>query len=292
LHVEALPVMRSPTLLGRPLSLAALLCATLGACTITTAPERPAGAVPLAPPAVYARWWAMTEACSGVTGPLAAVSFWQVPGVSSFDRDGKSVLGYWTTAGNQIVLAGKAALDGGNVRHEMLHALVRVGGHPRDQFLGKCAGVVDCGTDCIADAGPPPPADPAAPLVSPRQFEISVAVVPERPSRAVDDGQFSVTVSVRNPQQRSVVARLGTTNIQAWSFQFELVGENGAGIVGNEIVLDASTVTFAAGETKRQVFDFSIGSSFAPRRVPPGAYTVRGAYGVQFTLPVALTVGP
>jgi hypothetical protein len=284
--------MRLSLLPVRPIGIAAALCATLATCTLTTAPERPAGAVPLTPPAVYARWWAMTESCSGMTGSLAAVSFWQVPGVSSFTRGDKSVLGYWTTAGNQIVLAGNAALDGGNVRHEMLHALLRVGGHPRDQFLGKCAGFVDCGTDCIVDAGPPPPADPAAPLVSPRQFEVSVAVAPEHPGRAVDDGQFSAIVSVRNPQQRGVVARLGSTNIQAWSFQFELVGAGGTGIVGNEIVMDASSVTFAAGETKRQVFDFSIGASLGQRRVPPGTYTLRGGYGVQFTLPTVLTVAP
>jgi hypothetical protein len=275
----------------RPVSVAAGLCVTLATCTLTTAPERPAGAVPLAPPAVYERWWAMTESCSGLTGPLEAVSFWHVPNVNSFLRAGRSVLGYWTTADNQIVLAGNAELDGGNVRHEMLHALLRVAGHSRDQFLGKCAGFVDCGADCIADAGPPPPADPAVPLASPRTFEVSVATMPERPSRAVDGGQFSVVVSVRNPQQRSVVARLGTPNLQAWSFQFELRGANG-GIVGNEIVVDLSSVTFAPGETKRQVFDISIGSSLAQRRVPPGEYTVLGGYGVQFTAPAPLTVAP
>jgi hypothetical protein len=283
--------MRFSVSLVRAIGVAASLCATLATCTLTTAPVLPAGAVPLTPPAVYARWWAMTESCSGMTGPLAAISFWHVPGVSSFRRDDKNVLGYWTTAGNQIVLAGGAALDGGNVRHEMLHALLRVGGHPRDQFLGKCAGLVDCSVDCIADAGAPPPADPAAPLVSPRQFEVSVAVAPERPSHAIDDGHFSAIVSVRNPQPRSVVARLGTTNVQAWSFQFELVGDGGAGILGNEIVMDPSSVTFAAGETKRQVFDFSIGASPAQRRVPPGTYTLRGGYGVQFTVPTTLIIG-
>ena len=283
--------MRLRPLFVHRLGAAAALCGSLAACTVTTAPERPTGAVPLAPPAVYARWWAMTEACSGLTGPLDAISFWQVPGVSSFSRNGKNVLGYWTTAGNQIVLAGNAALDGGNVRHEMLHALVRVGGHPRDQFLGRCAGVVDCGTDCIADAGPPPPADPAVPLASPRQFEVSVAVVPERPDLATDGGHFSVIVSVRNPQQRSVVARLGAVTTPPTSFRFELVTGAGTGIVGNELARDASSTTFAAGETKRQVFDLSIGASLAPGRVPLGTYALRGGYDTQFTLPAALTVG-
>ena len=274
----------------RPAGVAVSLCVALATCTVPTAPERPPGAVPLTPPAVYARWWAMTEACSGLTGPMAAVSFWHVPGANSFQRAGRNVLGYWTTADNQIVLAGNAALDGGNVRHEMLHALVRVAGHQREYFLGKCAGFVDCGLDCIADAGPAP-VDPAAPLVPLRTFQISVAALPERPSPAVDGGQFSVLVSVRNPQSRRVVARLGPTNLLESSFRIELRGAEG-GITGNEIVLDESSVTFEPGETKRQVFDLSIGSTFAPRRVTPGEYTMLGAYGTQYTAPGTLTVAP
>ena len=71
--------------------------------------------------------------------------------------------------------------------------------------------------------------------------------------------------------------------------ELEIAG--GAGLVGNEIVLDASSVTFAAGETKRQVFDFTIGSTLAQRRVPPGTYMLRGGYGVQFTPSMPLTIG-
>lgn len=281
--------MHSPASLIRSVGIAAAICGSLATCTFATAPERPLGAVPLAPPAVYSRWWAMAQSCSGVVGPLAAVSFWQLPGEDSFIRDGRNVLGYWTNAGNQIVLAGNAALDGGNVRHEMLHALLRVSGHSRGQFLAKCAGLVDCGADCIADAGPAPAADPAALPVSPRLLEVAVDVAPASPSLAQDGGHFTVTVSVRNPQQRSVIARLGTTNIKARSFQFEVRGATGS-LAGNEIVLDASSVTFAPGETKRQVFDFAVGTGFAHRRVPPGEYTVLGGYGVQIAAPRPLTV--
>ena len=283
--------MFSPPSLIRSAGAAAAICGTLATCTFATAPERPPGAVALQPPAVYARWWAMAQSCSGLVGPLSSVSFWHVPGEDSFLRDGRHVLGYWTNAGNQIVLAGNAALEGGNVRHEMLHALLRVGGHSRDQFLAKCAGVVDCGEDCIGDAGPPTPADPAALPVSPRLLEVAVDVAPASPSLAQDGGYFTVTVSVRNPQQRSVVARLGSTNIRARSFQFEVRGATGS-LAGNEIVLDASSVTFAPGETKRQVFDFAVGDDFARRRLPPGEYTVLGGYGVQLAAPRPLTVAP
>ena len=269
----------------------AALCSALASCTFPTIADRPLGAVDLAPPAVYARWWAMAEACSGRTGDLSDVSFYVVPNVSDFTRNGRQVLGYWTSGGNQIVLAGGAAFDGSNVRHEMLHALIRVGGHPREHFLEKCGGVVDCGALCIQDAGPAPPADPNALSLSPRLMEVDFDVEPVSPSSAQDGGFFAVTVTVRNPQQRNVVARLGTTNIQARSFQFEIRGAAGS-LAGGEIVLDASSVTFGPGETKRQVFDFAVGNDLKTRRLPPGDYTVLGGYGVQLTPAKTIAVAP
>jgi hypothetical protein len=62
--------------------------------------------------------------------------------------------------------------------------------------------------------------------------------------------------------------------------------------VGGEVVLDASSVTFAPGETKRQLFDFSIGNDLPSRQLPPGAYTVVGAYGSHRTNATSVTVGP
>jgi hypothetical protein len=233
----------------------------------------------------------MAEACSGVSGALGDVSFYRIPHVDSFSRDGKAVLGYWTSAGNQIVLADGASLDGGNVRHEMLHALLRVGGHPRDQFLEKCLGTVDCGPDCIADAGAAPPANPAAvPLVA-TGFDISVQVTPAAPTSTIDDGFFTVTVSVHNPLNQPVIAKLGASNARAVSFLYDVRGAVG-GVIGSEIVLDPSAVTFAPGETKRQVFDFSIGTDIPAGRLPPGVYDVVGGYGANRTPSTSVTVGP
>jgi hypothetical protein len=278
-------------LLGRRLGTAAALCAALTTCRFPTAPALPSGAENLARPTVYARWWAMTEACSGVRGPLDDVAFFQIPGVADFESEGRRVVGYWTSGGNQIVLAGGAVLDGGSVRHEMLHALIRIGGHPRDQFLQKCAGVVECGTQCITDAGAAPPADPTALSVSPALLEVTTEITPAAPTSALDGGFFVVSVAVRNTQNRPVVARLGATNVRALSFQYEVRGP-GSGTVGAEVVLDASAVTFAPGEVKRQLFDFSIGNDLPARQLPPGAYTVVGAYGSHRTGATPLTVGP
>lgn len=242
-------------------------------------------------PEVYDRWWAMTEACSGVSAALGDVSFYRVPHVDSFSRNGKSVLGYWTSAGNQIVLAEGASLDGGNVRHEMLHALLRVGGHPRDQFLEKCLGTVDCGTDCIADAGAAPPADPAALPLLASGFDVTVQVTPAAPTSNIDGGYFTVTVSVRNPLSRDVIAKLGASNARAVTFLYDVRGPSG-GVIGSEIVLDPSAVTFGPGETKRQVFDFSIGNDIPAGRLPPGAYDVVGGYGSNRTPSTSVSVGP
>lgn len=245
----------------------------------------------MAAPEVYARWWAMTEACSGVSGALGDVSFYRIPGVDSFTRDGKSVLGYWTSAGNQIVLAEGASLDGGNVRHEMLHALLRVGGHPRDQFLEKCLGTVDCGPDCIANAGAAPPADPAAVSLLASAFDVTIQVTPGAPASNIDGGFFTVTVSVHNPLNRDVVAKLGASNARAVTFLYDVRGVAG-GVIGSEIVLDPSAVTFGPGETKRQVFDFSIGNDIPSGRLPPGVYDVVGGYGSKRTTSTSVSVGP
>jgi hypothetical protein len=281
-----------PPRLGRRLGAAAALCAVaLTTCRFPTAPPLPDGARDIEPPAVYARWWAMTEACSGVTGHFENVNFFEVPGVSDFVSDGRRVVGYWTNGGNRIVLAEEAVLDGGSVRHEMLHALIRIGGHPRDQFLDKCAGVVDCGTSCIADAGAAPAADPAALSVSPLALAVTTEVTPMAPTSARDGGFFLVGVTVRNTLDRPVIARLGPTNARALSFQYDVRGPTG-GTVGARIVLDASSVAFAPGEAKRQYFDFAIGNDLPARRLPPGEYTVVGAYGSHRSDATAVTVGP
>lgn len=280
-----------PHRLGRCTAIVAALCATLTTCRLPTAPPLPTGAHALAAPTVYATWWKMTESCSGVSGPLADVSFFEVPGVSEFISEGRRVVGYWTSGGNQIVLAGDAVLDGGSVRHEMLHALIRIGGHPRDQYLEKCGGVVDCGTACIADAGPAPAGDPAAVTVLPSTLQVTTEVTPIAPTSARDGGFFVVSVAVRNTLGGPVIAKLGATNTRALSFQYDVRGPTG-GTVGAEVVLDASAVTFAAGEVKRQVFDFAIGNNLPARRLPPGDYTVVGAYGSHRSDATAVTVGP
>src|SRR5688572_6639568 len=103
----------------------------LAACRSLVDPDLPADARQFAPPAVYARWWAMTEACSGLSGDLSSVSWFVVPGVTTVSLNGIEVDGYWSLGSNRIVIAEAGMLAGGKVRHEMLHALLQRRGHPR-----------------------------------------------------------------------------------------------------------------------------------------------------------------
>jgi hypothetical protein len=100
----------------------------------------PAGAVPVAAPAVYREWFQRTEACSGRTGDLAEVQFYVVPGVETFEtRDGPQV-GVWIGEGgsHRIVIAGNYQGHEMVVRHELLHTLLRQTGHPEEYFVSRC----------------------------------------------------------------------------------------------------------------------------------------------------------
>ena len=100
----------------------------------------PAGAVPVAAPAVYREWFQRTEACSGRTGDLSTVQFYVVPGVETFEtRDGPQV-GVWIGEGgsHRIVIAGNYQGHEMVVRHELLHTLLRQTGHPEEYFVSRC----------------------------------------------------------------------------------------------------------------------------------------------------------
>jgi hypothetical protein len=80
----------------------------------------------------YAGDWSAMEACSGLTGNLADVRFYVVT-----DPTVTTIITPWGQAG-AVYLVGRHAVlftrhtitDAGTVRHEMLHALLRRGGHP------------------------------------------------------------------------------------------------------------------------------------------------------------------
>ncbi|MDP9178667.1 MAG: hypothetical protein M3O61_13375 [Gemmatimonadota bacterium] len=265
----------------------------IAACRNLVDPDLPANAERFTPPSVYARWWAMTEACSGVTGNLSSVSWFVVPGASTVSLNGQLVDGYWSFASNRIVIAEAGKLAGAKVRHEMLHALLKGRGHPRGKFLADCGGVVTCAQVCISDAGPPPLPDPAAVSMPPDSLEIEVLVHPQLPNRAHDDGFFTITVSARNSRTKPVVVALpsGPFGNMPETFAFDVRG-NGSSLVASELALDPSVASFAPGETKRHVFDFVIGNDPQSRAFPPGTYAVRGGYGGHWRTHPPLVLAP
>jgi hypothetical protein len=261
----------------------------LGACSHIVDPPLPPGAVPFSPAAVYARWWAMTEACSGATGSLAAVSWFETAGLLRDPDTGKIIDGYWSSATNRIVLSADAKLDGGVVRHEMLHALIRQAGHSRAQFLGRCAGVVSCSIACVGDAGSPPPAAPGTTHVLPATLTIGLSVEPAAPTSTQEDGFFTITVTATNPASHPVEVLLPLPAQPPKTFAVNMTGPTG-GVTDIAVELDLSAVTFAAGETKQQVFDYVVGQQGGPNTRAPGTYTVIGSYGGKETAPISVVL--
>jgi len=276
------------------LSVAAIVAGSFGvaACDRLVDPPLPSDAETFAPPPVYATWWKMTEACSGLTGSFNAVSWVKTADALRDINSGDPIVAYWTARSNRIVLTNTVVMAGGAVRHEMLHALYKQGGHPRNLYLGKCAGLVDCQGSCITDGGPyqQPPTTPIQ--IPGDSIEITMRVEPKNPTPAHDDGFFSITVMARNRTQRwatVIQARPGPGAPHTFaSFVF---GPSGAAIQQGELGFDPSQTIFAPGETKRFAFDFSIGTDLIARELPLGKYTVRGSFA-DWSRDSSFVIGP
>jgi hypothetical protein len=274
------------------------VCAALGvACGGAEAPSLPSAALVYSPPPVYAVWWGIVQQCAGTTGSLQDITWFRVPAVSliSFDVDGvtRQATGYWSSSGNRIVMAGDRVYDGQAVRHEMLHALIRMAGHPRDAFLRRCAGVVSCGTDCLADAGPPRAPDPASPRVASSALEVDFMLLPAQPSASVNDGAFMLLVQARNPATRAVVVELSPSNHQlpGRTFWWEMRRGDDSRASDGMPTFDGEALMFEAGEVKRQVFDFRFGERMGDIFLAPGDYLMRGGYDLTFTELRPVTLG-
>jgi hypothetical protein len=238
----------------------------------------------------------MTEACSGMTGSLRGITWFRTGQALHAFPSGDPLGGYWSPVGNRIVLTNALALDGGVVRHEMLHALLRKGGHPRNQFLGKCMGTVLCPDACIRDAGPyPHPAE--TPIhVTGDSIAITLDIEPRNPSSAYDGGFFSMTVMVRNRSSHWITVpsqySLYPPNVDSTrTFEIDVRGPVG-GMSDWKNRVDPSEWIFAPGETKRQVFDFAIGYDFVHSKLPPGNYIARGGYSEYRAADSSFVIGP
>jgi len=255
-------------------------------------PPLPIDAEQFSPPAVYSTWWNMTQACSGLTGSLAAVTWYKTSQVLHDVGTGDVIIGYWTAGSNRIVMVASAMLDGGAVRHEMLHSLIGQGGHPRSQFLGKCAGTVDCARSCITDGGAYPP-PPESPIHEPGDsIDLTVEIAPTNPTSGFDGGFFSITVTAHNRSAHwATVTPVFPTTDTASTFSYD-ARSPAQERTGGEIADDPSQRIFAPGETKKHVFDFRIGDDPFLQQLQAGNYAVRGGFSDYWSSTGSFVIGP
>jgi hypothetical protein len=279
------------TLLVAQVSATALGLAACGSDSIID-PPLPPNAEMFSPPTVFSTWWNMTQACSGLTGSLVAVTWYKT------DEDlrsvsGEELNGYWSSASNRIVLTTAAVRDGSVVRHEMLHALSRKPGHPRELFLGKCAGTVDCEAACIRDAGPYP-TPPESPVQVPGDgIDLIVNVAPNNPTPGQDGGFFTIVVTAHNHSTHWVTVTPFSAVDPASTFSFDVRSTTTSAVItSQEIASDASQRIFSPGETKTQVFDFVIGDDAFANQLLAGDYMVRGGFAGYWSAYRPFTIGP
>ena len=110
----------------------AVAVALLAACLDPAAP--PADAYALIPPPEYRAAWQQVEDCSGLRGDFSRVRWFAVPGHRFLCSVGWCD-GLWTPPHN-IYISEEQALNSDNndyfiARHEMLHDLLQVPGHPQ-----------------------------------------------------------------------------------------------------------------------------------------------------------------
>ncbi|MEO7368685.1 MAG: hypothetical protein ABIZ36_12050 [Gemmatimonadaceae bacterium] len=264
------------------------------ACGRIVDPPLPVSATAFVPPPVYAKWWALTKSCSGISGSLENISWYVVPGVEVFTLKKETVSAYWTEGSNSIVVADFSVLDGSVVRHEMLHSLIRTRGHTRSAFLDHCLGVVSCAAACVADAGPPPRFDSPGPALPADSIDVGIDFLPNPPAGNVDGGVFSMVVSAHNRANRPVLVSLGPPGgsvAAPFSYDIRPAFFPGARLLGSITISDPALTRFAVGETKRQYFDFVIGKAITNRTITSGVYRVTASYGNHSTTISQFTIG-
>jgi len=266
----------------------------LNACD-STGPSLPPGAMRFVPPAVYQEWWALTEQCSGTTADSSAVTWYRLPrGAGIPLGDGTFVNGRWDAVENRIILDGESEFAGDLVRHEMLHALLRAGGHPRAMFIGRCGGVVVCTKACISDGGPPPQSDPNAQRISPSELEVSVEVTPVAPNGSTNSGTLMMIVTARNPKAVPVVVQLPPSGDSGPSVDFRYRLDGYLGGTSYDMRAESAEATeFSPLESKRFIFDFHIGAGDTRYDLAPATYQFNGAYSTNWAAsPPTVLVSP
>jgi hypothetical protein len=279
------------------ITLIRLTVALLGiatACTEVTYQPLPIVGDRFDPPPIFFAWWKQVEDCSGRTASLGAVEWYVVPNVRTIpDGSFGDVAAYSDYRDHRIVLAGEAQMVGPIVRHEMLHELLQAGGHPRRDFLERCAGVLECVSTCADDAGPPPIPAASVPRVPGDSFEVRIRIDPAHPGLDTLGGYFMVIVTARNSSNHAVVLQSPPAPNPLPPYTFGYVfGIAGPNLGFQDNAWDSEAASFSAGETKQEIFDFTIGHGASVRAIDPGTYQLRGAFEKHVTAPLTFVASP
>jgi hypothetical protein len=254
-------------------------------CDLTGLPH---GARRFTAPEQYRAWWALTEACSGLHGSFRSIAWYVTPHTDTFRLEGETVNGAWYGDPNRIVLGDLELGDGSLVRHEMLHALLQSGTHPRDQFLANCGDIVACVEQCVTDAGGPPDTSRSAPIISASLLPAAILVVPDTVSFEADSGWVTVTVTLTNTTDQP--ARATANVLESFPITLVDIRAQPAWLGVYQDQLDYY-VTLAprgtAGSTRRDVFDQQI----SPVNWPP-QYVITGTFGTSAAAAQVLTIAP
>lgn len=244
-----------------------------GCDLLITGPEFPPDARPFTPPPHFAWWWHLVEQCAGRSGSFTSIQWYLHPGVIRVG--GGNYAGYWWGDGNRIVLESGIEYYGGIVRHEMLHALLREGGHDREYFGSRCAEFVAC-NDCFASEAGVPTAEVAAAIEFPSE-SLSVTIDERRPDAffGLDAGFVGLAVRVRNERTTPIWATLRRSD--TFGYVVHANGESGTYEWTPE-----PRVFFRAGQERRWHFDH--------RFCKPDVYPVSGFYNYAFSEPVPITI--
>lgn len=237
----------------------------------------PDGLVAMSPPPRYGLWWSMVESCSGQSRAMSGVSWYVLP--SGPLPNGAQGSYYDDT--RSIVLSQSGVNKPGVVRHEMLHAILRVPGHPRDQFLGRCDGFVICP---VASCGAPTVVSATGPRVDAQTMDTRFTVVPAEPSVSLNGGAMAVIVSITNPRAEDVWIRLAQSRLGEPYYTFGVLFDGDAAVTAeNGVVSTGFQYGIAANATRQWVFDQTAIS---------GTLGVRAYFNIDTTARVVFQVKP
>jgi hypothetical protein len=165
-----------------------------------------------------------------------------------------SVVGQWIAATNSIVLVQSEVKNPAVVRHEMLHALLRAGGHPRAAFREACDGYVNCEAACARAAGADPIVPSSAAWINVNELVITQSIFPASAVTSDGDRAFALVIEVKNPRSYPVWVRLksfpGRPDVAA---TFGYATESGS----HQSMVQGDSLSLGANETKRAVFDLT-----------------------------------